>query len=285
MERDVPLCFLLLVIFWYLNMEYNCKWGTSTSDCFHVLCGTKQGGVLSPDFFAIYINDLIKLLRNSKIGCHILRRFLACILFADDMSLIAPTRGSMQQLLDICLEYGKKFCLRFNVNKTKAMVIGPNSNTTEGLGELKLGDEAIEYVRNCRYLGFHILSGTKLKFSSTECLRGFFGSVNSIMTLMTRPSENVLMQLLYSNCVPKLSYGAAVKDLTATDKHQYNVAVNNAVRRIFGFRYWQSIRQLREYYGYDSVEIIFAKARKRFLISIANHNNGLLRFLSQLVVE
>jgi len=57
------------------------------------------------------------------------------------------------------------------------------------------------------------------------------------------------------------------------------------VRRIFGFRYWQSIRQLREYYGYDSVEIIFAKARKRFLISIANHNNGLLRFLSQLVVE
>ena len=102
---------------------------------------------------------------------------------------------------------------------------------------------------------------------------------------MTRPSENVLMQLLYSNCVPKLSYGAAVKDLTATDKHQYNVAVNNAVRRIFGFRYWQSIRQLREYYGYDSVEIIFAKVRKCFLISIANHNNGLLRFLSQLVVE
>ena len=154
------------------------------------------------------------------------------------------------------------------------MVIGPSSDATDVLGEV------IEYVRSCRYLGFHILSGTKLKFSSTECMRGFFGSVNSIMTLLTKPTENVLMQLLYSNCVPKLTYGAAVKDLTASEKNQYNVAVNNAVRRIFGFRYWQSIRQLREFYGYESIDIIFAKARKRFLASIANHNNGLLRFLS-----
>ena len=105
------------------------------------------------------------------------------------------------------------------------------------------------------------------------------------MTFMTKPKENVLMQLLYSNCVPKLTYGAAVKNLTATEKHQYNVAVNNAVRRIFKFRYWQSVRQLREFYGYDSIEMIFAKAHKKIIISIANHENGLLRFLHQLAVE
>ena len=75
-------------------------------------------------------------------------------------------------------------------------------------------------------------------------------------------------------CVPKLTDGAAVKDLTASEKHQYNVAVNNAVRRIFKFRYWQSIRQLREFYGYDSIEM-----------TIANHENGLLRFLYQLAVK
>ena len=74
-----------------------------------------------------------------------------------------------------------------------------------------------------------------------------------------------------------------MKDLSAADKHKYNVAVNNAVRRIFGFRYWQSIRQLREAYNYDSIESVFAKARKRFLISIANHSNEILRFLYQRV--
>ena len=57
------------------------------------------------------------------------------------------------------------------------------------------------------------------------------------MTLLTKPPENVLMQLLYSNCVPKLTYGTAIRDLSAAEKHRYNVAVNDAIRAIFRFRY------------------------------------------------
>ena len=92
------------------------------------------------------------------------------------------------------------------------------------------------------------------------------------------------MQLLYSNCVPIFTYGASVLDLSASEKHQLSVAVNNAVRKIFGFCYWQSIRQLRDFYHFDSIEVMFAKARKRFLKSIANHRNSLLRFLYSVVV-
>ena len=114
---------------------------------------------------------------------------------------------------------------------------------------------SLHYVSSCKYLGFHIISSTEFSVSVNEDLRGFFGSVNSILTSVRQPRENVMMQLLYSNCVPKLTYGAAVKDLNASEKHQYNVAVNNAIRRIFGFRLWQSIRQIREFYGYPSIEI------------------------------
>ena len=100
MDRCVPLYFLLIVIFWYSNTR---------SYSFRVLCGSKQGGILSPNFFSIYINDLVILLRSSKIGCHILNRFIACILFADDLSLLAPTRGSLQKLLNICFAYCEFF--------------------------------------------------------------------------------------------------------------------------------------------------------------------------------
>ena len=82
---------------------------------------------------------------------------------------------------------------------------------------------------------------------------------------------------------PKLTYGAAVRDLSAAEKHRYNVAVNNAVRRIFGFRQWQSIRQLRKFYNYNSIEIMFANAHKRFYASVANHSNKLLRSLYMMV--
>ena len=86
-------------------MEYNVKWAKAYSASFRVLCGTKQGGILSPDFFTICIDDLIKILKKLGVGCHIIDYFIACLLFADDMSLISPTREALQRLLDICASY------------------------------------------------------------------------------------------------------------------------------------------------------------------------------------
>ena len=87
------------------------------------------------------------------------------------------------------------------------------------------------------------------------------------------------IQLLYSNCVPRLTYGSEVKVITASEKQRLNVALNNAVRRIFGFRRWESIRHLREFYQFDSIEVMFANSKRRFEISLANHTNRILRFL------
>ena len=162
------------------------------------------------------------------------------------------------------------------------MVFGKLNKSLSTLARIVVNNEAIEYVDSAKYLGFYIVSSSNFKFSINEDLRGFFGSVNSILTSVQKPRENVLMQLLFSNCVPKLIYGAAVKDLNAANKNRYNVALNNAIRRIFGFRHWQSIRQLREFYGYDSIEVSFAKARQRFYKSLPGHGNSILKFLGLL---
>ena len=79
------------------------------------------------------------------------------------------------------------------------------------------------------------------RFSLVEDLRGFFGSVNSILSSVRKPKENVLMQLLYANCVPKLTFGSEVKVLNSSQMNQNNVALNTAVHCIFGFCQWQSI--------------------------------------------
>ena len=160
------------------------------------------------------------------------------------------------------------------------MVFGKIGADTSSLARISLRGEPIDFASSCRYLGFHIESGYKFKISVRKDLCGFFGSVNSILSSMIRPNEHVQIQLLYSNCVPKLTYGAAVKELSAAEKQQLNVAVNNAVRRIFGFRRWESIRQLREFYDFQSIEVLFAKAKSRFESSLINHGNTVLRFLS-----
>ena len=69
-----------------------------------------------------------------------------------------------------------------------------------------------EYVESCKYLGFHLVSHVHFKLSVIEDLRDFFGSENSILSSVNKPNENVPIQLLHSNCVTKLTFGAAVKE-------------------------------------------------------------------------
>ena len=260
-------------------MKYDVKWANVRSNLFPVRCGSKQGGILSPDFFAVYINDLIVMLKSMGIGCHVIEVFIACILFADDMSLIAPTREALQKMIDVCAAYCSKYCLMFNVAKTKVMVFGKLSRDLSSLAEISINGENVKYVKSCKYLGFYLVSHDKFKLSVIEDLRGFFGSANSVLSSIMKPRENVLMQLLYSNCVPKLTFGAAVKDLSSSEMNQFNVAVNTAARRIFGFRQWQSIRQIRDVYNYDPIEVLYEKAKNRFHGGMLTHDNSILKFL------
>ena len=90
------------------------------------------------------------------------------------------------------------------------------------------------------------------------------------------------MKLLYANCVPILTYACAVKDFTASDMYRCHVAVNNSIRKIYSFAIWQSIRHLRMTLGYDSIYEIFAKAKKKFLMSVKESSNSVVLHLSTL---
>ena len=93
MDRHVPLCLLLLVIAWHLNMTCRVKWGVAESIEFVVPLGTNQGGIISPKLFSLYIDDIAKILRNQGVGCHFLKLFIGCILFADDMALLVASQS------------------------------------------------------------------------------------------------------------------------------------------------------------------------------------------------
>ena len=41
------------------------------SPFFTISYGVRQGGILSPSLFAVYMDDLSSLLNASRIGCHI----------------------------------------------------------------------------------------------------------------------------------------------------------------------------------------------------------------------
>ena len=51
-ERNVPLCYINLLIYLYSNMENRCKYQSAFSNSYSVPSGVKQGGVISRSFFS-----------------------------------------------------------------------------------------------------------------------------------------------------------------------------------------------------------------------------------------
>ena len=70
-KRGVHPIFLRVLLFVYKNQKCDVKWAGKYSHRFSVSNGVRQGAVSSPLLFSIYIDDLLKILRKSGLGCHI----------------------------------------------------------------------------------------------------------------------------------------------------------------------------------------------------------------------
>ena len=95
------------------------KWGDTITDGFTCQNGVKQGGVISPILFCIYMDVLLLKLSKAGVGCHIGNSFVGSLCYADDVTLIAPSRNAMNILLDICQEYAQEYSVKFNRTKSK----------------------------------------------------------------------------------------------------------------------------------------------------------------------
>ena len=89
--KQLPSIVLRSLVFVYEQQTAWVRWGDAKSSCFGITNGTRQGSVLSPAFFAVYIDDLLQRLRSLGVGCYIGDKFPGAAGFADDIVLIAPS--------------------------------------------------------------------------------------------------------------------------------------------------------------------------------------------------
>ena len=88
------------------------RWGSSMSSQFTACDGVKQGAILSHILFSIYIDGLFEQLEKSGVGCHMGNHYTGCIGYADDVTLLTPTRSGLKVLIDICDQYAHEYCVK-----------------------------------------------------------------------------------------------------------------------------------------------------------------------------
>jgi len=122
-RRGLPACIIRIFAVLYTSSQVRVLWAGLVFDYFPVSNGVKQGGVISPILFCVYIDDLLLRLSSSGVGCYLGLNVFGTLAYADDIVLLAPTPSAMLILLQICDSYAAKYDINFNPDKSKFLVI------------------------------------------------------------------------------------------------------------------------------------------------------------------
>ena len=108
----------------YTQQTIRVKWNGAYSESFNVSNGVRQGGIISPLLFIMYIDELIYKLKLMGIGCHIGRYFCGLLGFADDIMLLCPTLDGLRKMIRVCEDYANDHSILFNGSKSKLLIFG-----------------------------------------------------------------------------------------------------------------------------------------------------------------
>ena len=121
LKRDIPAIILRVVLDLYTRQSVAASWNGCTSNPFSVTNGVRQGGVLSPILFNVYMDELIDKHKMNDVGCHIGRQFTGAFCYADDLTLLSPTIRGLQKMLNVCDDFANEYSVKFNARKTVCM--------------------------------------------------------------------------------------------------------------------------------------------------------------------
>ena len=129
--------------------------GSVVSDNFLITNGVRQGGILSPLFFNVYMDCLSESLRNTQTGCNVGGVMINHLTYADDLVIISPSVKGLQRLLDICDVYGQNHYILFNHDKTVCMYLYMPSGNCYYLNTpvVVLNGIQLAFVRTYKYVG------------------------------------------------------------------------------------------------------------------------------------
>ena len=182
------------------------------TDWFENITGVRQGDSISPTLFSLYINDLVKTLKENGPLMDIGDTLLNILLYADDMVLIADCESDLQTLLDILCEWCRKWRLSVNIDKTQIVHFRPSrkkrSNETFTYGNIPL-----KTVSSYKYLG--IILDEHLNFN--ECVKTLataggraLGGIISKFKMLRNVGYRTFTKLYHSGVSPILEYSSGV---------------------------------------------------------------------------
>ena len=275
MKRGLPVNLLSVLEDWFSKCFTCVKWNTVHSDLFKLNCGVRQGGVLSPYLFSVYIDDIIETVSKQQIGCVYRSFVVSIILYADDILLLAPSIDSLQKLVNLCHLELSTLDLAINVKKSVCIRIGPRFNAP-CCSITSIDGAILQWVDTVRYLGVYIVRSRTFKCCLNNAKQSFYRAFNSIYGKVGRSaSEEVTLSLIKAKCIPCLIYGLDACPITSTEANSLNFAVKRTLFKIFRTTSNDIVTNCQLYFNFPDVNVILKDRQSKFLTKFSASDNHL----------
>ena len=205
------------------------------SDPFKITNGTRQGSVISPVLFSVYLDDLLAELRKLQLGCHIGGYWLGACGYADDLILLAPSRDVLQRMLEVCESYASEHNLVFSTDpepaksKTKCMYFcGRVGGRVRYPAPLYLDGKALPWVETADHLG-HTLH--QLASMDKDCQRArgrFIGKTVEIRDQLSFAHPEHILRAVQVMCTD--AHGCMLWDLASANAERFFKSWNTCVK-------------------------------------------------------
>ena len=200
LRRGAPGYIIRLLMFWYAHQTMCVRWGSSVSSKFTVSNGVRQGGILSPFMFNIYMDDLSVNLKKCPTGCISGGTIVNHLMYADDIVLLSPSATGLSLLLHVCGKYGLEHDIRFNSKKSAVLIFRNSFVKDFSYPSFVMNGESIKEVPFVKYLGHVISADMKDDLDIMRQCRQLYAQGNALARRFHMCSDNVKVTIFRSYC-------------------------------------------------------------------------------------
>ena len=226
--RQLPVHIVRILFLLYSQLSLCVLWNGCISDSFMSLNGLKQGGILSPFLFSVYMNDLLSGLEKLKVGCFVGHVYFGCLAYADDIILLAPTLAALRIMLTFCSLFAEVNDILFNPTKSHCIKFCNNMSVVQY--DVVLQGSSLKWVDRVVHLG-HVLVMTNDDVSDIRrCCDSFCKQVNLFCARFGHLPVIIRRKLFQSFCLS--FYGSQLWDLNHKELQFFDTACRKAIRRV-----------------------------------------------------
>ena len=237
----IPASVIRILRFWYSEQLMYVSWNGVTSEGFVTRNGERQGGILSPGLFNIYLNLFSESFNTLDIGCYLNSVAVNHLVYADDLCLISPSLAGLRQLLSICESIGTYLSIKFNTEKTVCMRFVPPTYRNMPFFPVLLHGSELQFVDQVKYLGHIISSDLSDSLDMEKAKRAIYSRGNSFVRKFRNCSEDVKLVLFQTYMTPIYCSHLWV-EYTQAQFNSVQTAYNCIFRKLFGVHRYESAR-------------------------------------------